>query len=133
MVRTDKFDITYDAANELLRVTLRGNWELQTVRDYKAALKGFLDEIYSDNRPRGNALVLVDTREGGAQSQEVIAYYQQELGGGSFTPRRLATVVTSVLFKRQIERIGAENQQLFTDERAALYWLLSGKMRDGNP
>ena len=123
---SDKFEIRSDVGNGLLRIALRGNWDVETIREYKEAVTGAVAALYEAGKKPGQLVALVDTREAGAQSQEVIAAYQKELGSGSgLAPRKLATLVSSHLLKRQVERIAMPNQRLFTEERDALTWLLS--------
>lgn len=121
----DKFRIVAEPEHCLLRVTMREQWTAETVRAYKAALLPVIDTLITSGCPRGGMVALVDARTGGAHSQEVITEYQRQLGGGDLAPRRLATLVSSALFKRQVERIAIPNQRLFTDEEEALAWLLS--------
>ena len=124
----DKFEIFSDPRRALLHIILRGHWDIETVELYKAAVAKATADMYAAGCEPGSLIALVDARAGGAQSQDVIAYYQQHLGPGSgLSPRRLATLVSSALFKRQIERIAIPNQRLFTDEGAAWEWLLSGE------
>ena len=67
-------------------------------------------------------LPLADARQGGAQSQEVVAARRDEPATVAFTPRRLVTVVSSALLKRKVGRIGVANRRLF-DEADAMTWL----------
>lgn len=121
----DKFDIRIDAAQCLLRITLRGLWQADDVHAYRAALAEVSATLRAAGCPRGETIVLVDARANGPQSQDVITSYRSTMGGQDMAVRRLATLVTSALFKRQVERIAISNQQLFTDEADALAWLLS--------
>jgi hypothetical protein len=124
-VTDEKFRIVAEPRHCLLRITMREQWTIETVAAYKAALLPEVDRLLASGCARGNMVALVDARHGGAQSQDVIAEYQRQLGGSDLAPRRLATLVSSALFKRQIERIAIPNQRLFTDEDEALAWLLS--------
>ena len=121
----DKFRIVAEPRHCLLRITMRDHWTIETVAAYKTALLPVVDRLLASGCARGKMVALVDTRNGGAQSQDVIAEYQRQLGGSDLAPRRLATIVSSALVKRQVERIAIPNQQLFTDEDEALAWLLS--------
>ena len=60
-----------------------------------------------------------------AQTQDAVNSFRERFGDNRLAPRRLATLVSSALFKRQAERIGMGNQRMFTDEAEALAWLLS--------
>ncbi|WP_374942064.1 hypothetical protein [Sphingomonas sp.] len=125
MVNADKFEITPDPAASLLRITMRGHWDLATVTLYREALVRAVAAMRAAGCKPGTVCALVDARDGGAQSQEVVASFRDNLRGGDLAPRRLATLVSSALFRRQIERIAIPNQRLFTDEHDALAWLLS--------
>lgn len=121
----DKFRIIAEPRHCLLRITMREQWTIETVAAYKAALLPEVERLLASGCARGKIVALVDARSLGAQSQEVIAGYQRQLGGGELAARRLATLVSSALFKRQVERISLPNQRFFTDEDEALTWLLS--------
>ena len=121
----EPFTITPVPADKMLRITLRGHWTVDTVDRYRTAMITAARALIAADCPREDIIALVDTREQGAQSQDVVARFKQMLGGDGFAPRRLATLVTSALFRRQVERIGVANQRLFTDEAEALAWLLS--------
>ena len=108
-----------------MRITFRGHWDLRTVQDYKVALLQAGERMLASGCSQDRILALVDIRAGGAQSQDVIASYKSSLGGDNMAVRRVATLVSSALFKRQVERIAISNQRLFTDEAEGLAWLLS--------
>lgn len=124
MNEEDKFEICSDLEKKLLRITMRGHWTIDTVDQYKIAVTHVVSDMYRAGCSKGDILALVDVRSGGAQSQDVIAYYQGQMGSGGLTPKRLATLVTSMLFKMQVERIAIPNQRVFVDEDEALGWLM---------
>ncbi|MEG3143124.1 hypothetical protein U1839_00535 [Sphingomonas sp. RT2P30] len=121
-----QFEIIKESEHGLLRIVMRGHWDVAMVSQYKAALVEAVNAMIAAGCESGSLVALVDAREQGAQSQDVIADYKERLGGGDLAPRRLATLVSSALFKRQVERIAIGNQRLFTDEAEAIAWLLSG-------
>ena len=121
----EKFDIVIEPQRGLLRIVMRGHWDVETVREYKAAVLGAVGKLRSAGCAPGDVVALVDIRDAGAQSQDVIGAYKDDWQDPGLIPRRLATVVTSALFKRQVERIAIPNQRFFTDEVEALSWLLS--------
>ena len=121
----DEFTITPVPARKMLRVTMRGHWTVDAVDRYRNAIVAAVRALVATGCRQDQMVVLVDTREQGPQSQDVIAHYKQVLGGEGSAPRRLATLTTSALFRRQVERIGIGNQRIFTDEAEALAWLLS--------
>lgn len=120
----DEFTITPIVADKLIRVVIRGHWTVETVGRYKTALIAVLRSMSAAGCRPDELVALVDARDLGAQSQNAVALFQSELGGNAFAPCRLATLVTSALFRRQVERITAANQRLFTDEAEALAWLM---------
>ena len=122
---TDHYDITIDPLRQLVMVTMRGHWDVETVRAYKRDILVAVDRLRSAGCAADRIIALVDIRDGGAQSQEVIAAYKDDLSEPDLMPRRLATLVSSALFRRQVERIAIPNQRLFTDEAEALAWLMS--------
>lgn len=121
----DRFHIVSDPQRSLIRIVMRGHWDVETVRAYKQAIVAAVGQMRAQGCKPGDIVALVDLRDGGAQSQEVIAAYKTDLDGADLTPRRLATLVSSALFKRQVERIAIPNQRFFIDESEALDWLLS--------
>lgn len=121
----ERFTITPVPANGMLRIVMRGHWTLDTVDEYKRAMLAAAGKLVAAGCKPDDIIALCDTREHGPQSQDVVARFKQMLGGDGFAPRRLATVTSSALLKRQVERIAVANQRLFTDEAEALAWLLS--------
>ena len=121
----DRFHIVGDPQRSLIRIVMRGHWDVQTVRSYKEAIVAAVGRMRSQGCKPEGIVALVDLREGGAQSQEVITAYKGDLDDANLVPRRLATLVSSALFKRQVERIAIPNQRFFIDESEALDWLLS--------
>ncbi len=122
---SDRYEIAIDPERKLVRVAMRGHWSLGTVRVYKQDILAAVGKLRSAGCAAGEIVALVDIRDGGAQSQEVIAAYKDDLAGPDLVPRRLATLVSSALFRRQVERIAIPNQRFFTDGTEALAWLMS--------
>lgn len=125
----DKFDIDCDVARNMLLITIRGHWDLPTVTLYREAVAKAVARMRAAGSRPGSATVLFDARQASAQSQDVLLEYQRNMNTGEFSPRRLATIISSALFKRQAERIALPNQRLFTDDKEALAWLLSPEDR----
>ena len=121
----DKFDVVIEPQRNLIRIAMRGHWDVETVRSYKEAVLAAVGKMRMAGCSPGEVVALVDIRDAGAQSQDVIAAYKDDLQGPDLVPRRLATLVTSALFKMQVERIAIPNQRYFADEADALDWLLS--------
>ncbi|WP_010219475.1 hypothetical protein [Sphingomonas sp. PAMC 26621] len=124
-MHAEHFDIMIDASRSLLHVTMRGHWMTETVDRYEQAVGVAAAGMLSAGCRRGSLIALVDARELNAQSQNVIVEFKARMHREGLLPRRLATVLSSTLFKRQVERIAIPNQRLFVDESDALSWLLS--------
>ena len=97
---TDHYDITIDPQRQLVIVTMRGHWDVETVRAYKRDILAAVDRLRSAGCAADRIIALVDIRDGGAQSQDVIAAYKDDLAEPDLMPRRLATLVSSALFRR---------------------------------
>ena len=102
-----------------------GHWDVSTVDAYALELARVTARLYAAGHKRGSLLALVDARDVAAQSQEVVAAFKERFGAPNLQPRKLATVLTRALFKRQVERIAIGNQKLFVDESEAMEWLLN--------
>ncbi len=123
----DKFKIISESGRHLLRIVLFGHWDVPEVFRYKAALDQALQQMRAEGCPSGSISALVDTREAGVQSQDVVAAWQEALGSSDLAPCRLATIVSSALLKRQVGRIAIANQRVFDNEVDAMAWLQSSE------
>ncbi|WP_375381849.1 hypothetical protein [uncultured Sphingomonas sp.] len=123
---TEPFQITIEPNKRLMRITMQGHWTVETVEAYRHAVIEAGTKMATLGCPVDEILALVDARAGGPQSQEVVAAWRDRIEAhGLAAPRRLASLVSSALLKRQMERIAVPNQRLFTEETEALAWLLS--------
>ena len=75
----------------------------------------------------GEILALVDARGLGAQAQNVIDRFKQSFAVQDMQPKKLATIVSSALFKLQVRRIAIPNQMIFSDEAEAMRWLFGDR------
>lgn len=120
-----KFSIETEAGRKLLSIVLRGNWDHSTIEAYDLKLREASHAMTLAGCPRHEILALVDAREAVAQSQQVITSYKDRFGLPDRQPKRIATVLSSTLFKFQVRRISLPNQKIFEDKNAAIQWLLS--------
>lgn len=88
------------------------------------AIRRAAEELVAAGAPRAKLRALVDLSELGVQTQDGLTLYKQRLGDPGRQPGRLATIVSSALVRRQIERTDMPNQRIFPDEERALAWLL---------
>jgi len=121
------FEIRTDATNGLLHIILRGHWSTSTVASYKQAVSAAVGQIIASGCVQGDIRALVDARGVGAQPSSVVEEYKRLFGSVNMRPFRLATIVSSSLFKMQVKRIAIPNQRIFTDEADATQWLLAPK------
>ncbi len=121
----DPFTITTDPAHSLVRIVMRGHWTLETIDAYEEAVNAAGRALRAAGCRREDFIGLVDVRDGGPQSQEVVARFRERMDREERRPRRLATIVNSALLKRQVDRIAIPNQRMFSDEAEAIAWLLS--------
>jgi len=117
------FSIVTDPARTLIRVTMRGFWDAAAIEAYDVEIRKAAQQMSAAGCRPGDLVALVDTRELSTQSQDLLAVYKEQFGGADRQPRRLATIVSSALLKRQVERLAMPNQRLFQDEQAAMRWL----------
>lgn len=110
-----------------MRITLRGLWTVRTIEEYQREAFQAGERLVASGCPAEEILALVDARAMGPQSQEGVAKYRDLAGRPEVASRRLATLVTSALFRRQVDRIGVPNQRVFENEQEALAWLLNLK------
>ncbi|WP_375428578.1 hypothetical protein [uncultured Sphingomonas sp.] len=121
----EQFIITTDPAKKLVHVVMKGFWISETVFAYDREIRAAADRMAAAGHPRHELLALVDAREAGVQTGELIFAYRERFGAPARQPRRVATIVSSALFKRQVERIAIPNQRIFDNEVDAMRWLLS--------
>lgn len=118
------FTILTDPGRKLIRITMRGFWDTAAITAYDTEIRTAAARMMAAGCRRDEMLALVDTRDLNAQAQDQVAAYKEQFSAHDRQPRRLATIVSSALLKRQIERIALPNQRIFEDEDEALHWLL---------
>jgi len=112
--------VTFDAHQKLIRVAGRGFCDKQTSHEIVANLISAI----SAQRQRGPVRVLVDGRAMVTQSADVVDWMQVETGRLYREGDRVAVLVSSPLFKLQLQRSVADNfRRLFVSEEEAQAWL----------
>ena len=119
------FTITMEPEKRLLRISIRGYWDETIVNAYDDKIREAGALMVSAGCPRNRILTLVDARGANVQSQELLEEYRKRFNQAYRQPERSATVVSSVLFKLQVERVALPNQRIFQDLDGALEWLLT--------
>lgn len=118
------FEIMTVPDRRLMRIAMRGFWTEATIAEYDVAVQDAALAMARAGCPRTEILAFVDARELDAQAQPLIANYQSRFSAPDRQPRRIATVVSKALVRMQAQRVAFANQQIFTDEREAMDWLL---------
>lgn len=118
-----KFTVAAEPDRRLVRIAMRGFWTEADIAAYDVELKRIGALMVVKGCPREEILALVDARKLSAQSQELVESYRRRFSAPERQPRRIATLVSSALFKRQVERVALPNQRIFEDEAEALEWL----------
>lgn len=118
------FTITMEPNKRLLQISMRGYWNEATLSAYDSKVREAAARMEAAGCPRNVILALVDTRGANVQSQQLLAEYRERFSQADRQPARLATVVSSMLFKLQVERVALPNQRIFHDHDVALDWLL---------
>ena len=120
------FTIDTDVGRRLIKIVMRGFWDEATIAAYDKALRVAGAQLMTDARCAvGDLIALVDARDLGAQSQNLLTEFKSRFDPPERRPRRTATLVSSALLKRQVERISPDSQRVFGSEREAMEWLLA--------
>ena len=104
---------------------MRGHWSGDTTNEYHQAVVRAATDMLKAGCRRRDLIAPIDARGLAAQSQAVVADFKLSMDRDDLVLRRLATIISSALFKRQVERIAIPNQRRFTNETEAIEWLLS--------
>ncbi len=121
------YTLDIDKGARLVRTTLRGQWTLGDVEGYDRERSVLLK---ASGWQSGTFAYLADLRETGVQPMEVASAQQEALGRMPITPRRVAVIVPSALARMQAKRMNDHpDRRFFSDEPAALAWLVEGGSR----
>ena len=122
------FGITSDRAAKLMRITYNGNWTVETVEQLRQETRNEVVRLAAAGCLPHELLILIDRRNQGPLSQEVVEATRTLSTENSGRAKRVALIVSGVLNKMQIKRINvAGTTQVFEDEDAALEWLTTGR------
>jgi hypothetical protein len=126
------FELSLDRSARLLRTTMRGFWDVATVRQYERALWPKLRELAA-LKP-GTTFSLVDSIDFPVQSKAVT----EALGpvmidrAGQLHPDRTAILVADALVRMQVSRHVVDDRvRVFLSEAEAMEWLLGDAHRAG--
>ena len=128
-MHTLPFIIDVDRAKGLISAKAYQFWTLAVLEQFEARVRAEQDAIRrSGLRP----LFLIDVREHGVQSREVVEGLQKFADSEHCRPTKTAIIVESALYRLQAARIGAApHHATFRDEHDALEWLLQDEASSG--
>lgn len=117
-----RFTIAVDPARDLVRVSMSGFWDRDTIAGFVVDLRASHKRL----RCGPNQFITInDIREMKIQSQDVVAAFHTMLSDPTIRSRRLAFVVASSLARMQLGRaISGRDADSFTDPAAAEAWAL---------
>lgn len=118
-----KYTIEAEPAHDLVRMTLTGFFDIETIEAFGAARYPVIARL---GCARNQHIVLLDISGCSLQSQEAVAAFQQVLGEGDIRSRKLAVVTGSSLAWMQARRIlNRDELACFETEPEAMRWLLA--------
>lgn len=119
----EKFTFRIDRARGLVRITMRGFYDIQDVAAFFDARRTAHAEL---GMAPNQHLTLNDLRGMQIQKQDVIQAFQIGLAEASEKARKLAIVVDAAMAKSQASRaIDSADTRYFTDLAQAEAWLLA--------
>jgi hypothetical protein len=118
------YTIEVDTRRHLLRLTLEGFWQMDTVRAFAADEQAAAARLTCG---AGEHLVLADLSGFTIQSQEVVAMCKAFINGATNSSKRLALVAGPGLARIQYKRVmGRDHMRMFQTIAEAEAWLLEG-------
>lgn len=120
----EPFTVHIEAATGVLVARAQSFWKVETLHEFTASIMASIEVMKRQGRP---VLLLIDAREHGVQSQEVVIGLQRWAHSDAVKAVRTAVIVPSALYRRQARRISSPgNHELFSDEVEARAWLGGG-------
>lgn len=120
----EPFSVSVEAVTGVVVARANSFWKVDTLHQFTAAIMASVEVLQRRGRP---VLLLIDAREHGVQSQEVVSGLQQWAHSDAVKSIRTAVIVPSALYRRQARRISSPgDHELFGDEAEARAWLGGG-------
>jgi hypothetical protein len=122
----DKFSITADRSNGLVRIVMAGLYTLADVPAFYEARRQAHEAL---GLPKNAHLTLNDVRELKILPQDTLAAFSDMLADPEHHSRRLAFVVAPTLVRAQVQRALGERREAgcFEDPAEAEAWLLQAE------
>lgn len=131
-MNTLPFTIEVDRSSGLICAAAYEFWTSAILEQFKVRMQAEQEVIRrSGLRP----LLLIDVRQHGVQSREIVEGLQAFARSASFRATKTAVVVESALYRLQAARIGSEHDHaIFRSDDEARRWLLANEgTRNGKP
>jgi len=122
------YEIEPDAANEFLRLTLTGDWNVDITARFAADVAAALQTMIAHGARPGHFRTLIDMRRKNLLPQNVAAEFAKMVRPDS-PSKRIAMLVSGAIHRIQAKRIADDRRAVFDREEDALVWL----MDDGVP
>ncbi len=117
------YTIEPNPANEFLRLTLTGDWDMEITTRFTADVAIALQTMIAHGARPGHFRTLIDMREKKLLPQNVAAEFAKMVRPDS-PSKRIAMLVSGAIHKMQANRIASERHAVFMAEDAAMAWLL---------
>ncbi|KQU61730.1 hypothetical protein ASG67_00620 [Sphingomonas sp. Leaf339] len=112
-----------DAANEFLRLTLTGDWDVAISQRFAADVARTLREMIGQGARPGHLRTLIDMRRKSLLPQNAAAEFAKMVRPDS-PSKRIAMLVSGAIHRLQARRMSGERHQVFGSEEAAMAWLM---------
>jgi len=120
------FEVSTEIPLKLLRMTLRGFWDIPTFERFAAEFEQALQTLH---RAGGCEAAIVDGREFAVQSKDILKRFEDVMrANGPYLARRTASIIPTELNRMQAKRVTESLARLdFTNMEDAEAWLFGQK------
>ncbi|MBJ6122250.1 hypothetical protein [Sphingomonas mollis] len=112
-----------DAANEFLRLTLTGDWDVVIAQRFTTDVTRTLREMIGQGARPGHLRTLIDMRRKNLLPQNAAAEFAKMVRPDS-PSKRIAMLVSGAIHRLQAKRMSSEWHRIFESEEAAMTWLM---------
>ncbi len=116
------YSIEPDAANEFLRLTLTGDWDVAIAQRFGADVTRTLRKMIGQGVRPGHLRTLIDMRRKNLLPQNAAAEFAKMVRPDS-PSKRIAMLVSGAVHRLQAKRMSGDRHQIFELEEAAMAWL----------
>jgi hypothetical protein len=126
---TNYYTIQFETELRLMRATLSGFWNIQTVSAFLTEIEEKESKLKAAGKPY---FVMTDLTEFPVQTREVVDELEHHLKAWSNAGSFSAIISSSALAELQVKRIAVGgNRRYFTSKNDAMDWLVSKGMTAG--